>query len=254
MPIWKFTIAYDGANFAGWQEQPESRSVQLVMETAWRQITGESVRLVASGRTDAGVHAIGQVVGVETNSPLSGTQLMAGLNSQLPEDVAVLKVEAGPIGFHAVVDAVSKQYRYTIHNSRVAPVLDRLQVWHVRKPLKVEVMQQAAKTLVGTHDFSSFSVAKSQRESMIRTVASLDVRWVPVDGYGPGSHQILFDVVGQGFLHHMVRIFVGSLVWVGQGSRPASWMAEVLAARDRRSAGQTAPPQGLKLIRVEYES
>jgi tRNA pseudouridine38-40 synthase len=177
---------------------------------------------------------------------------MSGLNALLPEDVVVLKVEAGTPGFHPVTDAISKRYQYIIHNGPVAPVLDRLQVWHVRKPLAVDRMQEAAQILVGTHNFSSFSVAKSQRESMIRTIQSMDVQGQPVTGYGPGNQRIIFEVVGEGFLHNMVRIMVGTLVWIGQGSRPVDWLEEVLVAQDRRAAGQTAPPQGLKLIRVDY--
>ena len=149
-------------------------------------------------------------------------------------------------------DTVSKQYRYTIYNSRVPPVLERHRVWHVSKRLDVQVMQRAAEALVGTHDFSSFVVAKSRRGLMVRTITSLDVDCVPVDRAGPSTDRILFDVVGNGFLRHMVRILVGTLVWVGQGSRSASWPAKVLAARDRRAAGRTAPPQGLMLMRVDY--
>jgi tRNA pseudouridine38-40 synthase len=252
MPYWKLTIAYDGSRFAGWQVQPELRSVQRVVETAWQELTGETQRVTASGRTDAGVHALGQVVGVETNSRLAGAQLLSGLNARLPDDVAVLKVETAPNGFHATYDARSKQYRYTIHNGRVPPVLNRHRVWHVPKRLDVILMQRAAKTLVGTHDFSSFAAAESRRESMIRTITSIVVGCVPVEGYESGSDRILIDVVGEGFLHHMVRILVGTLVRVGQGSRPASWPAEVLAARDRKAAGRTAPPQGLVLMRVDY--
>jgi tRNA pseudouridine38-40 synthase len=252
MPCWKLTIAYDGSQFSGWQVQPELRSVQRVVETAWQELTGETQRVTASGRTDAGVHALGQVVGVDTISRLAATQLQSGLNARLPDDVVVLKVESAPDGFHATFDAVSKQYRYTIHNSRVPPVLDRTQVWHVPQRLDVKLMRQAAETLVGTHDFSSFAAAKSRRESMVRTIMSIDVSCAPARGYGPGSDRILIDVEGTGFLHHMVRILVGTLVWVGQGSRPVSWPVEVLAARDRRAAGRTAPPRGLMLMRVDY--
>ena len=252
MPCWKLTIAYDGARFCGWQVQPELRSVQRTVETVWRELTGEERRVTASGRTDAGVHALGQVVGVDTESRFSAAQLQTGLNARLPNDVAVLKVEPAPGGFHATYDAVSKQYRYMIHNSRVPPLFDRHRVWHVPKRLDVELMRQAAEPLVGRHDFSSFSAAESQRKSMVRTITSIGVRSVPVPGYEPGSDRILIDVEGTGFLHHMVRILVGTLVWVGQGSRSALWPAEVLAARDRRAAGRTAPPQGLTLMRVEY--
>ncbi len=249
MPCWKLTITYDGTDFAGWQDQDGLRTIQATVETAWEEITGERKRIVASGRTDAGVHAAAQVLGVETLSRLSEHKLLLGLNARLPEDIAILKIE--PIGkdFHPVLDATSKQYCYTIHNSRVPPVLDRHFVWHISCPLDIDAMRQAAGHLVGRHDFSSFAVAKSKLPFMVRTVSALTIDAT----HEPNATRITIDVTGDGFLHNMVRIIVGTLVWVGQGSRPVAWVADVLSARDRRAAGHTAPAQGLMLKQVAYE-
>ena len=248
MPWWKLTIAYDGTRFAGWQEQEGLRTVQSVLETAWQEITGERRRITASGRTDAGVHAAAQVLGVETSSHLPRYKLLLGLNTKLPDDVAILKVEPAREGFHPVLDAISKLYRYTIYNSRVPPVLDRHYVWHLPQPLDIGAMQRAAGYLVGRHDFSSFAVAKSKLPSMVRTISTIEIRKTSEQS----ATRIEIDVTGEGFLHNMVRIIVGTLVWVGQGSRPISWVADVLAARDRTTAGRTAPPQGLTLMQVDY--
>ncbi len=248
MPCWKLTVAYDGTHFAGWQVQPGLRTVQSVFESVWQEITGETVRAIASGRTDAGVHAAGQVVGIESNTSLASSQLLTGLNAKLPEDLIVLEVEPTAAGFHATYDAVGKHYRYTIHNSRVPPLLNRHTVWHVPQQLDIAAMHRAAQQLVGTHDFCSFTAAQSKRNSMVRTVSKIDV----LRGAGADAEQITFDVVGEGFLHNMVRIIVGTLVWIGQGTRSESWLAEVLAAHDRTAAGQTAPAQGLTLLSVDY--
>lgn len=245
---WKLTVAYDGTDFAGWQIQPERQTVQGVMESVWQEITGEQTRLTASGRTDAGVHAAAQVVGVMTRSGLSACQLLSALNAKLPDGVAVLKVEPAPEGFHATHDAVRKLYRYSIHNSRVPPVMDRHMVWHVPKLLDADAMHRAGQRLVGRHDFSSFAAAKSRTDSMVRTIDAIEVS----RGSGAKSERITVDVEGEGFLHNMVRIIVGTLGWVGQGSRPEAWVSEVLAARDRTAAGRTAPAQGLSLVRVDY--
>jgi tRNA pseudouridine38-40 synthase len=248
MPWWKLTVAYDGTHFAGWQEQEGLRTVQSVMETAWEEITGERRRITASGRTDAGVHAAAQVLGVETSCQLPDYKLLLGLNTKLPGDIAILKVEPAREGFHPVLDAISKLYRYSIHNSHVPPVLERHYVWHLPQQLDVDAMQQAAGHLVGRHDFSSFAVAKSKLPSMVRTVSAIEIRRTPEQS----AARIEIDVTGEGFLHNMVRIIVGTLVWVGQGSRPASWVADALTARDRTRAGRTAPAQGLTLMRVDY--
>jgi tRNA pseudouridine38-40 synthase len=246
----KLTIAYDGTRFAGWQVQPDKPTVQGSIEAAWREITQEDVRISAAGRTDAGVHALGQVAGLTTETRLSNDDLVRALNAVLPEDVAILSVEPAPAGFHATRDATSKRYRYQIHNGRAPSVFDRHYAWHYPQPLDAESMHAAGQVLVGRHDFSSFETAGSERPDSIRTITELSV------SRDSNQHvdRVTLEVAGDGFLYNMVRTVVGTLVEVGKGARGVGWPAEVLAARDRRQAGQTAPPQGLFLVRVDYDA
>lgn len=270
MPWFKLTLAYDGADFSGWQWQPGRRTVQEEVERAWREITGETVRVTASGRTDAGVHAAGQVVGVESATRLLPDELMGGLNAKLPCDAAVRSIEFAPDGFHATTDAKRKRYRYTIYNDRRRPVFCRRYAWHLPTLLDAAAMHRAAQSLVGTHDFLSFQSAGSERESTVRTIFAAEV-WAERAGQGgapelsPSGKAVLptdspqesdalihIEVEGDGFLYNMVRSIAGTLADVGRGRQPQSWVAEVIAARDRTAAGQTAPPQGLTLMRVTY--
>lgn len=240
----KLTVAYDGTAYAGWQIQPSEPTVQAAVETAWHEITRERVRVMAAGRTDAGVHALGQVVGVATESALSVADLQRGLNAVLPEDVAVVAVEEAPENFHATYDAKRKTYRYQIHNGRTPDVFRRRYVWHYPQPLDDAKMHVAAQALVGTHDFTSFESAGSERPDAVRTLFAVDVT--------REGNRITVEVTGDGFLYNMVRAIVGTLVEVGKGTRDEAWVADVLAARDRRAAGQTAPPHGLFLVQVTY--
>jgi tRNA pseudouridine38-40 synthase len=274
----KLTVAYDGGGYAGWQIQPEEPTVQGALQAAWREITQEDARLTAAGRTDAGVHALGQVVGLSTDSRLSNSELQRGLNAVLPEDVAVLAVEDAREGFHATHDAQGKRYRYRIHNGRTPDVFERRYSWHYPQPLDAERMHRAGQALVGRHDFASFESAGSERPDTVRTITELSVVreggvieggdcWegeAPAEPSTslasrlsgsfalPNDDLITIDVSGDGFLYNMVRAIVGTLVEVGKGARDATWPAEVLAARDRRQAGQTVPPHGLFLVNVQY--
>ena len=241
----KLTVAYEGTRYAGWQIQPTEPTVQGALEDAWRRITGEAPSLTASGRTDAGVHALGQVVGLETATDLSESKLQQGLNAVLPEDVVVTSVEPAPERFHATHDALRKTYRYQIYNSRTPPLFDRPYVWHVRAGgLDAALMRDAAQRLVGRHDFVSFETTGSERSTTVRTITALSVT--------ERGERIDLDVTGDGFLYNMVRAIAGTLVEVGRGARPVEWVSEVLAARDRSAAGPTAPAEGLVLMRVEY--
>ncbi len=240
----KLTVAYDGTAYAGWQVQPTEPTVQAAIETTWHEITREQLRVTAAGRTDAGVHALGQVVGLTTESMLSTTDLHRGLNAVLPEDVVVITVEEAPENFHATYDARRKTYRYQIHNGRTPDVFNRRYVWHYPQPLDADKMHAAAQALLGKHDFASFESAGSLRPDSIRTLFAVHIQRV--------DERITIEVTGDGFLYKMVRAIVGTLVEVGKGTRDIAWPANVLAARDRRSAGQTAPPHGLFLDRVEY--
>lgn len=245
----KLTVAYDGAAYAGWQWQPSEPTVQGVLQDAWRSITQEEPCFTASGRTDAGVHAEGQVVGVETATTIEPRRLLRGLNAMLPEDVVVRAVEPAPTGFHATYDSLRKTYRYQLYNGPVPPLFDRNHVWHWRAGrLDAERMGQGGAFLVGRHDFVSLESTGSERSSTVRTITDLTVTWRPVNG----GERIDITVTGDGFLYNMVRTIAGTLVEVGRGAKPPEWVAEALASRDRGRAGQTAPPQGLFLVRVEY--
>ena len=245
----KLTVAYDGGAYAGWQFQPDKPTVQGTFEAAWRQITQETLRVTAAGRTDAGVHALGQVVGLVTQTRLSNADVFRALNAVLPEDVAVHSVESAREGFHATHDAVAKRYRYQIHAGRTPAVFDRHYAWHYPQQLDGSAMHAAGQALLGRHDFSSFETAGSERAHSVRTVHELTV----TRGVGELSDRVTVEVAGDGFLYNMVRTIVGTLVEVGAGKRGIEWPAEVLAARDRRAAGQTAPPHGLFLVSVDYE-
>jgi len=254
VPTFRLTIAYDGTDFSGWQLQPQQRTVQAVVEQAWQEITGERIRVIAASRTDAGVHALGQVAGIHSESQIGVAKLLSGLNAQLPSDVVLMAVEEASRDFHATHDSVGKHYRYQIHNDRLRPLLDRQYVWHIPQPLDVAAMHRAGQTLVGKHDFASFQSAGSPRESSVRTLFAIEVRVIGVgEGQGRGaSSRVEIEVHGDGFLYNMVRAIAGSLVAVGIGRKPESWLAEVLAAADRQVAGQTAPAQGLVLLKVNY--
>ena len=244
----KLTLAYDGTAYAGWQLQPGQRTLQGTLEAALARITRETIRVRASGRTDAGVHALGQVVSFHTESSLPADVFVRALNAELPDDMVVLAVAEAPVGFHAIRDAVRKRYRYLLHDGPVHDVFRRHQVWHYRQSLDAAAMHRAAQALLGKHDFRSFESAWPQRTSSVRTIFEISV----VRGISGDENLIALEVEADGFLYNMVRAIVGTLVEVGRGTRDESWPAEVLAAQDRRVAGMTAPPQGLFLLRVEY--
>jgi tRNA pseudouridine38-40 synthase len=244
----KLTVAYDGRAYAGWQIQPDKPTVQSTLQATWQKLTQETVNITAAGRTDAGVHALGQVVGVATETRLSNDDLHRALNALLPDDIVVITIEDAPEGFHATYDAVGKTYRYQLHNGRAPSVFDRHYSWHYPQPLDAAAMHEAGQALVGRHDFSSFESAGSERADSIRTIYELTV----VRGDADLANRITIEVTGNGFLYNMVRAIVGTLVEVGVGKRDARWLAEVLAAKDRRAARQTAPPHGLFLVSVDY--
>jgi tRNA pseudouridine38-40 synthase len=246
MPTFKLTLEYDGRAFAGWQNQLErERTVQGELLRALREIADDPIRLMGAGRTDAGVHAAGQVASVSLETRLDGETLRRALNAKLPVDIAVLAAELRPDAFDARRDAAAKRYRYEIWNAEVPSPLRAPRAWHVREPLDLARLREGAARLVGSHDFTSFRGAGSAVKTSIRTLHRVEL-----DGVSCGSLSLSFE--GDGFLRHMVRNLVGSLVEVGLGRRAPGWVEEVLAARDRSAAGRTAPACGLVLEWVRY--
>ena len=244
----KLTLAYDGTNYAGWQVQPNGPTIQAAMEKAWADVTSESLRITASGRTDSGVHALGQICSVGTESTIANDALVRALNTFLPDDICVLDIEDAPENFHAIYDATHKHYQYRIQLGPLADVFQRHFCWHLRRLDNIQAMQVAAGYLVGQHDFAAFQAAGSDRLTTVRTVTRLELQLT-----GEAPYRFLtIDICADGFLYNMVRNIVGTLVEIGFGRRPPEWINDVLASGDRRLAGQTAPPQGLFLVDVTY--
>lgn len=240
----KLLITYDGTDFSGWQRQPDRRTVQQVLEEAIGRLTGVEPATNASGRTDAGVHALGQVVHFYTASEHSTNVFRKALNAMLPPDVRVKGVWDMPQSFHSTLDAKSKMYRYVIDNHSIADPLRLRYSDHVYLPLDVAAMNRAAQFLKGRHDFHSFETNWPNRTSSVRTIYEISVT-----RHGDTVH---VEVEADGFLYNMVRSITGTLVQVGIGRWSESRVGEALAAEDRRAAGPTAPPQGLFLAWVRY--
>ena len=259
------TLAYDGTHYAGWQVQPDRPTIQQVVEQAIGKLTGESVKVAASGRTDAGVHALGQLVTFNSRLNISLEAYRRGLITQLPDDVVVLDAQERPYGFHARFDTVRKTYRYVIHLSPTPAPWLRQYVWWQRGSLNFEAMQQAAAVLTGTHDFRCFETQWPNRESSVRTIFAANwsrwATWQPwsppekpeVGATSPGGSYLCFDVTADGFLYNMVRAIVGTLIHVGRGRWTAADVQRILETGDRCHAGDTAPAQGLYLAHVETE-
>lgn len=240
----RLTLQYDGAAYRGWQLQPEGPTIQGALEAALAAMAGAPVRAHGAGRTDAGVHARAQVAHFDTGLTHADAVWVRALNAHLPRDIAVTAAREVADGFHARHSALSKHYRYRILNRPVRCPFRRGLCWFVPVDLDVEAMARAAGHLVGTHDFTSFRASGCGARSPVRR---LDRAAVARDG-----DEIVIDLVAGGFLKQMARNVVGSLVEVGRGRRPASWLADVLEARDRRRAGETAPAWGLVLVAVTY--
>ena len=250
MPHLKLTLAYDGTGLVGWQRQASGTSVQGLLEEALAHLEGGPVVVSGAGRTDAGVHALGQVASVSLSRPIAPLAVLRAVNVRLPPAVRVVDVqEVGP-DFHARFRATAKRYRYRIWNGPVVSPFERAYVWHVPWPvLDIEAMRAGAARLVGTHDFAAFQGAGGDVETSVRTLWSSAVEARELDA---GSRLITYEVRGEGFLRHMVRAIAGTLVEVGRGRRTPGSLDEVLASRQRGAAGRTAPPGGLFLVAVEY--
>jgi len=240
----KLVLEYDGTDFSGWQWQPGRPTLQGALEDAIRRTSGEEIRVTASGRTDAGVHALGQVVNFRTEASLDGRAWSGALNHYLPPQVRVLEASEAPPEFNARHSARGKHYGYIVLNRPAPSPLKRNYAWHVPAPLNFGAMREAAMRLVGEHDFSSFRSSDCDAKNPVRELRRLEIE---LDGF-----RIFFSLEASAFLRHMVRNIVGTLVEAGRGRFTPDGVGEILAARDRTKAGPTAPPQGLYLVRVEY--
>ncbi len=240
----QLTLAYDGTDFHGWQRQPGFRTVQQVLEDALEELTVAPTTTYACSRTDAGVHALGQSVHFLTASTHTSETFVRALNALLPADLRVQAARERPQAFHATLDARAKRYRYVIDNATIASPFQLRYSWHVRRPLDVTAMTSAAAALLGRHDFHSFETDWPNRMSSVRTIFDIAIE--------RAGAFVTIEVEADGFLYNMVRSITGTLVWVGTGKRPTSWVAEVLKAQNRVEAGPTAPPQGLFLVAIRF--
>ena len=241
----RLCIEYDGTDYCGWQHQENGLSVQQRVEEAIGRMTGVQSRVIGSGRTDAGVHAVGQVANFHTDSRLDERSFLMGLNSLLPPDIVVRDVREVDPSFHARFDARSKIYLYRICNRPVRPALERRFAWFIWEPLDPERIAGSLDLFRGTHDFSSFCSAHADSEDHVRTILDIAV--------GKQDRDIIrISMEADGFLRYMARTIVGTLVEIGRGKRSRDEVNEILAAKDRKRAGLTAPPQGLFLQEVKY--
>ncbi len=274
------TVAYDGSAYSGWQVQPGRLTIQSMLELAIKQICREQVRVTGSGRTDTGVHAIAQVASFSLATwRASAADLCRALNSKLPNDISISNISDATEDFHAIRDATGKRYRYQIQIGGTRDAFEYRYRWHLQGPIDVATMQEAAKHLVGKHDFASFQATGAVRKSTVRDVRELVIineptalaaglsdrscnvvkpniiaQGSPGQGGEPvdGGQYVSLEIEADGFLYNMVRNIVGTLIEVGRGKQSPAWVADVLAGADRTKAGPTAPPHGLFLMRVDY--
>ncbi|MEW6672819.1 MAG: tRNA pseudouridine(38-40) synthase TruA [Thermodesulfobacteriota bacterium] len=241
----RLTIEYDGSGFCGWQRQKNDRTVQGVIEAAIAVMIGQPVTLIGSGRTDAGVHALGQTANFVCETELTATILERGLNSLLPDDVVIRRCDPADESFHARFNVISKIYQYRILNRDIPAAVGRHYCWFVRRKLDLEAMRTAAGHIVGSHDFKAFEGAGSPRSSTVRQVLRAEWR-------RPEPDQLVFEIEADGFLRFMVRNLVGTLVEVGGGKFAPEDFRRILLSADRNQAGPTAPARGLFLMEVKY--
>jgi tRNA pseudouridine38-40 synthase len=240
----RLTVEYDGTQFSGWQKQPQAPTVQGAIEERLKLICGHPVDLLVAGRTDAGVHALGQTANFHTNSNLSVERIQSVLNQLLPHDLKIVKAQVVPAHFHSTYHALAKLYRYVIRNDREYTVFDRNTYHHVRIPMDLSAMRQAAKHLLGTHDFTGFRGTLGKRADPKRTLHKIDIKKKGKD--------VWIEYTGESFLHQMVRILSGTLLYVGHGKIKADDIPAILKSKDRKKAGPTLPPNGLFLAKVYY--
>jgi tRNA pseudouridine38-40 synthase len=241
----KLVVQYDGSDYVGWQRQGKGVSVQGLIEEALTTVDGAPVTLHGAGRTDAGVHAIGQVASARVTTAIEDWQLVRALNANLPDAIRVTDLTTVPDSFHARFSATAKTYEYRIWNGRTVPPFIRQYAWHIIEPLNLALMQEASRAIPGEHDFAAFRSARSMNHTTVREITG--VSWRQGD-----ERTLIFEIDGKGFLRYMVRSLVGTVVEIGRGQRPVGDIARLLAAPDRSQAGRTAPARGLFLMKVEY--
>ena len=242
----KLVIEYDGKDFNGWQKQPTKLNIQGEIERAIKQITGEEVDLTASGRTDAGVHALGQVANFKTNSNIAIEKIPIALNSNLKKSIIIKSAEEVEERFHSRLNCKRKTYRYIINNSKYGTAIYRNLETHIPMKLDIQKMQKAVKYFEGEHDFKAFKASGTSSKSSVRTIYKAEVIDV-------GNERIYIELTGNGFLYNMVRIISGTLVEVGLGKIEPNEIKTIIESQKRENAGKTLPPQGLYLVNVEYE-
>jgi tRNA pseudouridine38-40 synthase len=260
----KVTLAYDGTDFVGWQRQASGTSIQGLLEDALADLDGRAVTVIGAGRTDAGVHALGQVAAFSLQRAIAPDAVLRAVNARLPEAIRVVAAEQAPPGFHARFGARAKTYRYRIWNGAVMSPFERRYAWHVAGALDIDAMARAARAVEGRHDFAAFQAAGSETQTTerevfsSRVIAGLKPCATEFSSSGAGlqacGRLIEYEITGDGFLRHMVRTIVGTLVEIGRGRRSAESMAGTIRSCDRAAAGATAPPGGLFLVAVSYEA
>ena len=240
----KLTIEYDGKDFNGWQKQPNNLNIQGEIERAIEEISGEKVELIASGRTDAGVHALGQVANFKTNIKIPINKIPIVLNTKLKASIRILNAEEVDERFHSRYNCKKKTYRYIINNSENGTAIYRNLEYHYPQKLNVEAMNEAAQSFVGEHDFKGFKASGTSSKSSVRTIYSAKVF--------KEKERVIIELTGNGFLYNMVRIIAGTLIDVGIGKIDAKNISNIIKSGDRKKAGKTLPPNGLYLVNVEY--
>lgn len=245
----KLVLAYDGTGFRGWQVQPQSPSIQAVLASAIGQITGEKVLPHGSGRTDAGVHALGQVASFQTESVIPAANLVIALNDALPSSIRILEATEVPPEFHARKSAKAKTYRYRLYREAICSPLLARYVWHYPYPLNFEAISEAAPLIEGEHDFTSFAAVDPEKYA---SAPADNARTIFSSQWRQEGEEFIYEVSGNGFLHHMVRNLVGTFLLVGKGTLKPRDVVRILEAKDRSAAGATAPACGLYLVSVEY--
>ncbi|MFA5576674.1 MAG: tRNA pseudouridine(38-40) synthase TruA [Tissierellaceae bacterium] len=240
----KLTIEYEGTNYSGWQKQENALAIQELLEAALGELLNEKVKLIGSGRTDAGVHALGQVANFRTNRSIPGDRYKHALKLYLPDDISIVDSEEVDLNFHSRFDAVGKVYKYLVYNGELPRAIYRNFAYHVPYNIDMDKMIEGSKYFIGSHDFAAFMAANSEVNSTIRTINQISI--------GRKGDLVDFEIEGNSFLRNMIRIIVGTLLYVGYGKIDPKDIEQIIASRKRKNAGPTAPPQGLFLKEVFY--